>query len=212
MFCMNSSASLAETFSGNEIQRAVLKAVIKNVRSQFAAGVYLLACVPSARAGAGGSGLCTNGWHKGLPSTRMGRCQAASLTTLLWTVLSLKDWWLRHSKEHHQTLWFTVLCAPSKLALPPRWSKLSWCWRRLLTRLFLGAVGGTTCTYQLAICHSDWSLCNNDIVVINLVVFLVGKLAWALHYKPKRKPAAHLGRMPWKLCFVLHNVLLERIV
>ena len=118
----------------------------------------------------------------------------------------------RHSKEHHQTLWFTVLCAPSKLALPPRWSKLSWCWRRLLTRLFLGAVGGTTCTYQLAICHSDWSLCNNDIVVINLVVFLVGKLAWALHYKPKRKPAAHLGRMPWKLCFVLHNVLLERIV
>lgn len=53
MFCMNSSASLAETFSGNEIQRAVLKAVIKNVRSQFATGVYLLACVCRAHAGAG---------------------------------------------------------------------------------------------------------------------------------------------------------------
>lgn len=53
MFCMNSSASLAETFSGNEIQRAVLKAVIKNVRSQFATGVYLLACVCSAHAGSG---------------------------------------------------------------------------------------------------------------------------------------------------------------
>lgn len=64
MFCMNSSASLAETFSGNEIQRAVLKAVIKNIRSQFSTGVYLLACVCSARAGAVGSGLCIHGWHK----------------------------------------------------------------------------------------------------------------------------------------------------
>lgn len=97
-------------------------------------------------------------------------------------------------------------------SLPPWGSNLSWCWRGLLTRLFQGTVGGTNCTYQLAICHSDWSLCNNDIVVINLVIFLVGELAWALHCKPKRKPAAHLGRMPWKLCFVLHNVLLERIV
>lgn len=213
MFCMKSSASLAETFSGNEIQRAVLKAVIKNVRSQFATGVYLLACAPSAHAGAGGSGLRRNGWYKGLPRTRRGRCQAASLTTQLWTVLSLKHWQLRHGKANHKMPWFNILCAPSKLAVTPTSViQASWCWRRLLTRLFRGTVGGTTCTYQLAICHSDWSLCNNDTVVINLVIFLVGELAWALPYKPKRKPAAHLGRMPWKLCFVLHDVLLECIV
>lgn len=107
-----------------------------------------------------------------------------------------------------------IYCVPplNLQSLPPRWCKIPWCWRGLLTRLFRGTAGGTTCTYQLAICHSDWSLCNNDIVVINSVIFLVGELAWALPYKPKRKPAAHLGRMPWKLCFVLHNVLLECIV
>lgn len=88
-------------------------------------------------------------------------------------------------------------------SLSPQWSKLSGTGGGLLARLFQGTVRGTTCTCQIATCHSAiMSLCNNDVVVISSVIFLVG----GFYLISQRENQQHLLGECHGNCFMLYHV------